>query len=678
MKKHTGFLATAVVAVLVCGQALPVSADRPEQLTPFAVMDQVIERQEVRAEIQEGFITQAQAITTAWALEVPVAEGEALLLDLEPFKIVAPDARFFIGTPSGNQPLPAPQVSLFRGHVSDQPGSMAFLAVSSTGVINGFVEPEQGNAYALGTLPEDLQTSQSILTVRQVTGFDEGDVPFCGVTEEMGLDLDMETRKMAIKQGMGCYLMRIGIDADQSFVNLFSTVLQARDYIVQIMGAVSAIYVRDNNIRMSLAFARLWPDGGEPFNVNDLSGFRQHWYNYEDTTGLNIVHMFSGTHPDDYGGVSYYSNTCDHRAYGIDGSMSGGFPAPVRYPNRDNWDFKVVAHEMGHNCRAHHTHDDYYDPHIDDCGNGTYTRGTIMSYCHTGYPGGIMNTDIRFHRRVQQEISQIVWAAGCHPRDCNGNLVDDEVDIALGTSLDANDDGIPDECQDCNANGVLDPIDIAGGMADVDGNGIPDVCEDDCNGNGLPDDYETWVGITPDDDGNNVPDVCDPDCNGNGVLDYTEINADMTRDLDRNRYLDECQDCNNNGVVDWDDAGKSGFLYVCDGGSPYLTEYHPESTAPARSWGTVSYAVAITASADGSSLFAADQQYVYRVVVATGATSVFIHPGTGGLVRPMALAVDDLGNLYVADALGNAVRRYDAFTGAPQGDFVPSGVSPLN
>lgn len=33
-------------------------------------------------------------------------------------------------------------------------------------------------------------------------------------------------------------------------------------------------------------------------------------------------------------------------------------------------------------------------------------------------------------------------------QDCNGNGVDDTVDIALGSSSDGNFDGVPDECQD--------------------------------------------------------------------------------------------------------------------------------------------------------------------------------------------------------------------------------------
>jgi hypothetical protein len=54
------------------------------------------------------------------------------------------------------------------------------------------------------------------------------------------------------------------------------------------------------------------------------------------------------------------------------------------------------------------------------------------------------------------------------PLDCNGNLIPDPVDIAVGTSKDCNGNGIPDEC------------DIAEGRStDVNSDGIPDECQID-------------------------------------------------------------------------------------------------------------------------------------------------------------------------------------------------------
>lgn len=57
--------------------------------------------------------------------------------------------------------------------------------------------------------------------------------------------------------------------------------------------------------------------------------------------------------------------------------------------------------------------------------------------------------------------------------DCNGNLIEDAVDIANGTSLDCDHNGVPDECQ-----------------PDCDDDGIPDVCEPDCDFDGVPNDCD--------------------------------------------------------------------------------------------------------------------------------------------------------------------------------------------
>ena len=77
--------------------------------------------------------------------------------------------------------------------------------------------------------------------------------------------------------------------------------------------------------------------------------------------------------------------------------------------------------------------------------------------------------------------------------DCNSNGQHDAFDIALGTSLDCDQSGIPDTCEfpsastDCNTNGIADLCDtISGYSADINGNHVPDECEctGDVDGNG--------------------------------------------------------------------------------------------------------------------------------------------------------------------------------------------------
>ncbi|MBC8310607.1 MAG: hypothetical protein ISR75_06870 [Phycisphaerales bacterium] len=134
--------------------------------------------------------------------------------------------------------------------------------------------------------------------------------------------------------------------------------------------------------------------------------------------------------------------------------------------------------------------------------------------------------------------------------DCNENGVSDIEDIANQTSMDCDQNGVPDECQpDCDGDGWIDVCDNDG---DIDGDGIPDNCETDCNANGIPDDYEIEQGIVGDCNGNNIPDDCD-------------ISSNTSEDTNSNGIPDECEtDCNSNGIEDADDIS-SGASYDCNG-----------------------------------------------------------------------------------------------------------------
>ncbi|MAB82427.1 MAG: hypothetical protein CMJ24_03185 [Phycisphaerae bacterium] len=135
--------------------------------------------------------------------------------------------------------------------------------------------------------------------------------------------------------------------------------------------------------------------------------------------------------------------------------------------------------------------------------------------------------------------------------DCNANGNDDACDIADGTSIDSDENGIPDECQtfdcnengiddgdeiadgtadDCNSNGTLDECEIADGTAsDCDGNGTPDECQaNDCNGNGTPDNCDITDGTSEDCDNDGTPDECEPDSDGDGIIDDCEVPPNYT------------------------------------------------------------------------------------------------------------------------------------------------------
>ncbi len=105
--------------------------------------------------------------------------------------------------------------------------------------------------------------------------------------------------------------------------------------------------------------------------------------------------------------------------------------------------------------------------------------------------------------------------------DCNGNGINDQIDVVNGSSLDCNANMIPDECEpDCNGNTIPDDCDLLACLPsdticqDCNNNGQLDACDilsgnnDDCNTNGIPDTCDLLTGVLFDNNGDNFPDAC--------------------------------------------------------------------------------------------------------------------------------------------------------------------------
>lgn len=121
-------------------------------------------------------------------------------------------------------------------------------------------------------------------------------------------------------------------------------------------------------------------------------------------------------------------------------------------------------------------------------------------------------------------------------QDCNGNDIDDEQDLATGSSEDCNDNRVPDECEtDRDQDGLIDACDeCPESDDDADKDGIQD-CVDNCparvntnqkdtNGDGIGDacqDAQGKVGDVPGGEGDRLPEIEDdaPVIDDNDVTD---------------------------------------------------------------------------------------------------------------------------------------------------------------
>lgn len=340
-------------------------------------------------------------------------------LVLERFDVLSAGARVVLGSPDGDVELPRPDVALFRGRVANDPGSSVFLAISPHGT-NGFIDAADGrhvvSAGRAGRGGPVIYNLDAIApgTVR-FRGFDCGvdalEAPPAGPRADAGPPGPGGAPRALLAGGGGsCGIARIAVETDWEFTfELFDGDTDASStYVLELMAAISEIYLRDVATSLEVSFLRVYDNPGDPWtqsNIFDqLEEFQDYYNNNEGGTPRDTAHFMTSRQLSGAGGVAYLPGLCQgDEAYGLSAYMDGFFPYPLEDGNAFNWDVVVVAHELGHNFGAPHTHD--MVPPIDQCGFlvcDNADQGTIMSYCHICDPG-LENINLRFHERIIDE-----------------------------------------------------------------------------------------------------------------------------------------------------------------------------------------------------------------------------------------------------------------------------------
>ncbi|MBW2275301.1 MAG: hypothetical protein JRG96_18700 [Deltaproteobacteria bacterium] len=695
-------VATATAIAIVIAPSLPASAQSPRAST-------LPERRLFSADSDDGSLptvrfdraTRRAAARRKGRFRVsrfPLRRDLEVELELEPFRVTSARTRFVLGRKSAPDiPLDfdSSEISLFRGEVRGRPGSRVVLVLRDghhTGSIDlgpgapRFRISSRGRGgRELG--PERASVFEAVAAPELPPG-----VPFCGVEgeESTATEAALEPRAAASTPAgpfVGQRHMQVAVDTDHEFFQLFGDASEAAAYLVALWAQNSDIYLRDQDTHIELTYARIWDQPDDLFNQVDpspLSDFQSEWNANMGAVPRDVAQLLSGRRDYPFGGQAYLSAMCGANAYGVVGYIQGFFPDPSK-PSPFTYDISVSAHELGHNAGTGHSHD---SPNfVDSCDDplSTPQRGSIMSYCGQTWSGGNANRDNYLHSRIQQNIDSHLGISSCIVDDCNLNNVADSLDISGATSLDVNTNGVPDECEDCDDDGTLDPQDIAMGEPDVDGNGIPDACEPDCNSNSVPDAHDISLATSLDAYGNDIPDECEVDCNSNSTSDYSEIQLDMTLDVDRNAELDACQDCDGDTTPDRVELGGAHGLWIASG----------LASSPIREFYASTGVLTGVSGGSGAALMAGAQDLLItpggRVLVSSGDDDRvaefdlsgsylgdFISPGSGGLGEPKALVLAPNGDLLVASHLSDEVLAYDGSTGASLGAFVSAGSGGLD
>ncbi len=371
--------------------------------------------------------------------DVPLAPGLDVTLELTPMTPFESGAvlEAVRATPSKSgglsalthTPVYADGIYL-SGCVAGAEGSHAFLATTDAGTY-GFVELD-GHTYIISSGPfgAGLPTVTYDLTELPIGAMAPPNW-VCSTPDDLpSFDArTSDTSDGGLAGATPCRQVRIAYDTDHEFLQLFDgSTSAAAGYIGTLASALTAIYSRDINVRMSASYLRLWPEAADPWtsagSIEQLAQFKNIWDSTMVPVGRDLAHMLSGRSLG--GGVAYLPGLCNGVAqgagseagYGVSANLLGFFPTPLIDNSSQNWDIFVVAHELGHNFGAVHTH--AFAPPIDGCGSSpqdcaaaNLDEGTIMSYCHL-CSGGLANNKLRFHPLTIAEIEARLSAISCN------------------------------------------------------------------------------------------------------------------------------------------------------------------------------------------------------------------------------------------------------------------------
>ncbi|MBL8880411.1 MAG: right-handed parallel beta-helix repeat-containing protein [Phycisphaerales bacterium] len=353
----------------------------------------------------------------AHALEnVELGTGQATL-DLQSFDVIAPESMLVAVTIDSEQMLNRPEVAMFRGEVRGESDSRVFLSVSPYGVY-GFIS-RGADEFIVSSGPPAAGQPTLIYNLRSPAAAAIQFNPFTCASDLLPV-IHEATETGGVAGVIPCRNIDLAIETDQEYLGLFGgNTAAANAYMATLIGAVSEVYRRDANLSFLIVYSRLWTttDPWDQGNTYDqLFQYRDYWN--ANMTGVNrdLVHFLSGRALG--GGIAWVGATCElEYDYALSANLNAYFPYPIQNNHSQNWDLMVVAHELGHNVGAPHTHN--MTPPVDCCG-GAYGSsgcndtqdctaaeqdiGTIMSYCHI-CPGGMTNVRMEFHARtVNEEI----------------------------------------------------------------------------------------------------------------------------------------------------------------------------------------------------------------------------------------------------------------------------------
>lgn len=430
----------SLLALALGFPVLPARAAAPERgevlhaAPPGPVVDAPDGKSEMELVRFDGRVVAAlQSLAPEETLRVeawPVSPGRRAEVVLRRFDVYAPDAKIVVIENGVEREAPRSRSVFFRGLVEEGPDAGSRLVSwldPATGVLEGIAMTGSG-IFVLA--PPEPGDHASRLTLAESLG-PEGTAPSwsCGVPEHEDHPFWHALGEHRAGKGVAetgdpgavaplATLSKtavVAFDTDAEYLNLrfANNAASATTYIASLVAGMSAIYERDvaaaqgDGVRILQGYTILrvgeasdpYTDATGSADSAKLNEFGSYWDSHYPTTVVRraLAAMLSGRQgsSNSASGIAWVGALCAGSTYGYSFNQlfTGAFGVTA--------DLGILAHEVGHNFGAFHTHNCYYgNPPIDRCVapeggcttatgcpgsqvfNGVTSNGTLMSYCH--------------------------------------------------------------------------------------------------------------------------------------------------------------------------------------------------------------------------------------------------------------------------------------------------------
>jgi hypothetical protein len=299
----------------------------------------------------------------------------------------------------GHQRIAPPEIFTYTGVIEGQPDSKVLITMIN-GYLLGILESNIGNYYISPTKSND---GKYILSTDKYFDF-----PRKTNTADISLDYNQIMKIIEKYKADGRPMsnelleLELALETDTEFFKARGSnfdLVQA--YIITLMTRVSMIYEQFIDVRIKLKWLKVWTDSpADPYNAKgDFAVLRdkaiQYWKDNYQNVDRDLYHVCTSVNYGG-GGFGYFDALCGNKEFGMSVTSLQGWN---NLASTDfSYDVYIIAHELGHNFNAQHTHSCFWNnAPLDTCvvdnaclPQGTQPKpnpGSIMSYC-----GGINNS----------------------------------------------------------------------------------------------------------------------------------------------------------------------------------------------------------------------------------------------------------------------------------------------